>query len=124
MTRETIMTLAVIVCIFGGAAWSDTGFDTPVISYPCGLTDEAMESGIWGLRQAPGTQYAPSPVWRKERFDLIAWPVIGGGDTPRVTPVVDQPETSPVPLPAAVWGLLSAIGGLAVMVWRGKRRHG
>lgn len=122
MTRETIISLAALVCIFGNAALSDTGFDTPVIGYPCGLTDEAMEQGIWGLRQAPGAQYAPSPVWRKERFDLIAWPVIGGDDTPRVTPVVDQPETSPVPLPAAIWGLLSATGGLVGLAWFKRKR--
>lgn len=116
MTRETIVTLAVIACIFGGAAWSDTGFDTPVISYPCGMTEDDMDRGIWGLMQPPGQQYATA--WPAPRFDLIAYSV---STAPNATPVVTHPETSPVPLPAAIWGLLAAVGVMVAGAWASKR---
>ena len=65
--------------------------------------DCLMMDGIapFGMMQPKGKQYAPSPIWRQERFDLIAGltTVTGGG---RVTPIVEPPDASPIPIPAAI----------------------
>ena len=80
MTRETLATLLLLAAMFG-TALADTGYDTPAATYPCGLTEEALRDGIWGLRQPPAIQYAPSSIWGETHADLLPPLVSTGGGT-------------------------------------------
>lgn len=107
MTRETLLTLAVLLAVFGSQARADTvgpADPSPFMIAP----DCENPRDIWGIMQPPAKQYVSGPIL----LDM---------EPPTAPPIYIKPvqPVSPIPVPATL-ALLAPV--LAGGLWLATRR--